>query len=271
MNPRVPCGLTGVGSLPFVDVEEALALAASFDVPFLPELPAFDPSEFMIPAALRGFDAGEPDLALVDRFLQVLPRPRLVKVQMAGPTTVLAFAPGIARTVVIDWLSRRARATLERLRAAGHTTLFMLDEPALATHAPDGLTELIEVIRAEGAQVGVHCCGNTDWARLVSFELDFVSFDARLSLDALLADARAFEAYVERGGALAIGVVPTTPGPAFELSRLAPLKHVLSRSLLTPACGLGLHSPERAREIVTELRVAQARVRSGLAEALGDR
>ncbi len=49
-----PCATTGIGSLPHTQQELALQMALLHDVPFLPQLPASDPQELMIPAALEG-------------------------------------------------------------------------------------------------------------------------------------------------------------------------------------------------------------------------
>lgn len=173
---------TGVGSLPFTDVDEALRYSLAHDVPFLPELPKLDPAEFMIPAALEGFAAGVPDLRMLERFLGALSSPRLIKLQMAGPTTLVAFGKDVGRAEVVPWLVLRARTMIAAARSRGHEVLFVLDEPALVSHAPFGLDVLVPEVRATGAKVGLHCCGETSWAALLPLGLDALSFDAALSL-----------------------------------------------------------------------------------------
>ena len=49
-----PCATTGIGSLPHTQQELALQMALQVDVPYLPQLPAGNPSEYMIPSALDG-------------------------------------------------------------------------------------------------------------------------------------------------------------------------------------------------------------------------
>jgi hypothetical protein len=49
-----PCATTGIGSLPHTQLELALQVALHHDLAFLPQLPAQNPSELMIPAALEG-------------------------------------------------------------------------------------------------------------------------------------------------------------------------------------------------------------------------
>lgn len=265
MNPRLPpCALTAVGSLPFVSEERALALSTALDVPFLPELPQLDPSEFMIPSALRGFESGVPDLTMLERFLKALPGPRWIKLQMAGPSTLSAFAKGVESEAIGPWLALRGRSMIARARAAGHEVIFVLDEPALATSSvspSEGL--VLNALREAGARVGLHCCGNTNWERLLGLPLDYLSLDVQLSLDALLSHREAWNAF---GGALMLGVIPTTPGASWDSAAIATkLEAVLTprqleRSLLTPACGLALHSAASAESIIAGLRQVQRRL-----------
>ena len=144
----------------------ALGLSTGLDVPFLPELPQLDPREFMIPAALRGFESGVPDLTMLERFLKGLPAPRWIKLQMAGPTTLSAFAKGVRAEAIGPWLALRGRAMIHRARAAGHEVIFVLDEPALVSSPVSPSEEpVLRALREAGARVGLHCCGNTDyWA-----------------------------------------------------------------------------------------------------------
>lgn len=265
MNPRLPpCALTGIGSLPFVSEDRALALSTGLDVPFLPELPQLDPSEFMIPAALRGFESGVPDLTMLERFLKALPGPRWIKLQMSGPSTLSAFAKGVEAGAIGPWLALRGRAMITRARSAGHEVIFVLDEPALANSpvSPEE-AEVLGALREVGARVGLHCCGNTDWGRLLGLPLDYLSLDVHLSLDALLAHREAWRAFE---GALMLGVVPTNPGATWDSAAIATkLEAVftprqLERSLLTPACGLALHSVASAEAIIAGLRQVQRRL-----------
>ncbi len=52
---------------------------------------------------------------------------------------------------------------------------------------------LVLALQREGALVGIHCCGNTDWAALLDVQPDLLSLDVRLSLDAMLEEKEALE------------------------------------------------------------------------------
>lgn len=47
------CATTGIGSLPLTQLELGVQLAFQVDIPYLPQLPVGNPTEFMIPAALE--------------------------------------------------------------------------------------------------------------------------------------------------------------------------------------------------------------------------
>lgn len=55
------CGTTGIGSLPHTQLEMGLQMALQVDIPYLPQLPVGNPSEFMIPAALEGLPGLQVD------------------------------------------------------------------------------------------------------------------------------------------------------------------------------------------------------------------
>lgn len=219
---------------------------------------------------------------------------RFAKVQLAGPFTLrwvlrttrgepLAATPegkAIERQIFRLVLAR-ALALARRLRETGARPVIFLDEPGLyAFDRRDpqhlvGLQELRVVVlalRREGAVVGVHCCGNTEWGLLLGLGWDVVSIDARLSLEPVLATGAALEKFQAAGGVLALGVVPTDLSASDDLDavlreareRLRP--EALGRCLLTPACGLALRSVQDAERIFSELRRAQQELRGAGAQ-----
>ena len=226
---------------------------------------------------------------------------KLAKAQLAGPVTLrwvtklsdgraLAEEPSLDRAVFRLALARGLAMT-RALRRAGATPLFFLDEPGL--FAFDGrnpshvvvlqeLRVLASALQHEGALVGLHCCSNTDWGRLLRLGLDILAVDARLSLDALVEERAAFLEFLSGGGTLALGVIPTDVTAGYRVEELAdaveatlravlppslPLEAVLKRLLLTPACGLGLRTVQDAERILGEVREAQARLRACLTAA----
>jgi len=181
-------------------------------------------------------------------------------------------------------LARKAAWQAEQFRQAGREAVIFFDEPFLtgfgSAFLPVSreeittiLTEVLNAVREPGpVTVGVHCCGNTDWALLLDTPIDILSFDSYGYFDHLLLFEKSLAAFLDRGGYLAWGLVPTGDDLAQEtgdslwqrftsqVERLADtglgLHKVLNHSLLTPACGLGYLSPEaatRALEILGEM------------------
>jgi hypothetical protein len=224
----------------------------------------------------------------------------LAKAQLAGPATVrwgttlesggaVSDHPALDRQV-FRLLLARSLAMVKALRAAGATPLFYLDEPglyALDTRNGRHLLMLQEVrllvvaLQREGALVGLHCCGNTRWEALLELGLDLLSFDVRLSLDALLDVPGPLLAFLRGGGVLSLGLVPTdlgedsrevdwasAAGASLESVLGAALgQAALERSVLTPACGLALRTVGDAERIVEQLRAAQVALRGNLRAA----
>jgi hypothetical protein len=303
-------------------------------VPFLPELPALNPGEFMMASALEGFpglDFDAQGLCTVDRrvweaegpafgkrleaalasgelssfepspsarrawrpfvFEVQTRRLALAKAQLAGPATVrwgtqLSSGGPLTEDSELDGqvlrlLMARCLAMVKALRATGATPLFYLDEPGLyALDTSDGrhllmlqeLRLLVVALQREGALVGLHCCGNTAWEALLELGLDLLSFDVRLSLDALLDVPGPLEAFLAGGGALSLGIVPTDFGEEASVTEVVATakdslasvlgaeraRVALQRSVLTPACGLALRTVLDAEHIVEQLRAAKA-------------
>jgi hypothetical protein len=114
---------------------------------------------------------------------------------------------------------------------------------------------VVDAIHASGAIAGVHCCGNTEWSILVEAGVDIIAFDAFSFGETIAIYPEAIRALVERGGAIAWGIVPTSAAvreqsvPSLvaalesKMERLAATgidKTLLAeRAMLTPACGTG--------------------------------
>lgn len=198
----------------------------------------------------------------------------VAKAQIAGPLTcqwVLRPVssgmqiPADAQSQILRFILARSLAMIDKIKAAGAKPLFFFDEPGLSIFnrgnpahivALQDLKLAVQALKARGAEVGVHCCSNTDWESLLGIGLDWLSIDARLSLSSLLAQDLALGRFLAGGGRLSLGVIPTDLSPgdtqAFDPARTArELKGklpaiALSSVLFTPACGLALLDAEQA-------------------------
>jgi hypothetical protein len=228
------------------------------------------------------------------------------KVQIAGPLTAgwsLRLTdrkrpardpgPGGARELelppelssqIFGLVLSRALAMVRELRARSIMPLVYLDEPGLYGFLPKeprhrvALEELrltIQALRKEGAQVGLHCCSNTDWASLLTLPVHYLSLDTGMSLDNLLSRATPdLKRYLKDGGKLSLGAVPSRAETGSLQDLLDPkrlfqqlletfarhwsddpaaVRAALADSLLTPACGLALQTPADCEAVLASL------------------
>ena len=218
------------------------------------------------------------------------PRPAWVKGQVTGPFTFamtvtdegqrpLADTPELYE-VAVQGLTMKARWMARTLRGVADNALVVLDEPclcsfgsAVVTLSREELTAAlegaVEAIHAEGVLCGLHCCGHTDWSLVLRTGVDVVSFDAHDYFQGLSLYPTELGAFVERGGVLSWGIVPTSTVAA-ELGAEAlwreltdhidvlarqglPREALVRQSLLTPACGLGTRSVGEAEHVLDVL------------------
>ncbi|MFN3966439.1 MAG: methionine synthase [Endomicrobiia bacterium] len=111
--------------------------------------------------------------------------------------------------------------------------------------------------------IGVHCCANTDWSILLETDIDILSFDAYEFFDNLILYSEKIKSFIERGGKLAWGIVPTSEeylknensktlieklkNKIEQLNKKnIDIKKITEQILITPACGLGIKTEETA-------------------------
>ena len=142
----------------------------------------------------------------------------------------------------------------------GIKTILFFDEPSLSSfgsafsglNREDVIHSLNECFEAVKGLKGVHCCGNTDWSVLLSTDLDILSFDAYGFFETLALYPKELKAFLERGGILAWGIVPTNEEVLKEdaQSLVKRLQNgintliskgidqtLLQRAIITPSCG----------------------------------
>jgi hypothetical protein len=214
-----------------------------------------------------------------------------IKGHTVGPVTFAAairdddgrnlFAYPDLSEAFVKALAIRALWQVRQLGRSGKRPILFLDEPYLAGYGSAFtpiqrhevvalIKEVVDYLRERSeAIIGIHCCGNTDWSMIVEAGPDILSFDAFSYLDYLFLYAGELRRFIEAGGAVAWGIVPTfgfTGRESVEsLSRrlheaLAKLHalgldpaRVARQSLLTPACGTGTMDPAAAERVLALL------------------
>lgn len=225
------------------------------------------------------------------KHLQIRSGPlKFFKGQMAGPITFGLSVKDkegkdlIHNEVIFDALLKalilRGCWLIQRMREVKARIIFFLDEPALAglgsaffTVSPEIIKktweELITAWQTQGALVGIHCCGNTDWSLLFESKVDIINFDAWSFWERLVLYLDNLVDFLDRGGILAWGIVPTAEFSGTEnleiiMTRLenemeelvqngVSKKKLYAQSLLTPSCGMGLMSEKNAEKVLSLL------------------
>jgi methionine synthase II (cobalamin-independent) len=185
------------------------------------------------------------------------------------------------RDILIKHLSWKARWMEKRFNDLFPEipTILFFDEPSLSSfgsafsslNREEVIHSLNECLDAVKGLKGIHCCGNTDWSVLLSTNLDILSFDAYGYLETLSLYPKELKTFLERGGILAWGIVPTSEEivKADGQSLVNRLKKgieilskkgidpvLLQKAILTPSCGtaaLPIPLAERVCELTAEI------------------
>jgi len=195
---------------------------------------------------------------------------KYIKGQITGPITfglALAdqeqkpiFYDPTLREILVNHLSLKARWMEKKFKDLfpRTPTILFFDEPSLSSfgsafsslNRDEVIHSLNECFDAVKGLKGIHCCGNTDWSVLLSTNLDILSFDAYGYLETLSLYPKELKAFLERGGILAWGIVPTSEAVIKEdaksligrikegvkaLSKMGIDRTLLERALLTPS------------------------------------
>ena len=252
-----------------------------------------------------GPEASETFFQFIERLKGGQQAFQAVKGQIVGPFTLLAGLkdPG-DRSILYDdrfqdvvpkLLAMKAVWQIRHLSVFGRPVILFLDEPALAGFGSSAfisvsrelirqlLDETIGPIHQAGGLAGIHVCANTDWLLAFDSSLDVINFDAYNYLDKFCLYREDFLKFMNRGGIVAWGMVPTNEPAAIEqetaeslaerwLSHIeglvtpeVSLKKILTQSLFTPSCGCGSLSEASAGKVVQLTRdmgrLMQARMR----------
>jgi hypothetical protein len=208
------------------------------------------------------------------RFLDLnLHRVPAVKGQVTGPLSWSLMVvdekrvPIMEDDVLTEAISKHLRlkaAWMEReLRKLAPQTIIMVDEPYLGTLDSDSMSLsraqaallLEEVFAGIDGLKGIHCCGSPDWSMVLPASADIISMDAYDYPGSLAEHVEAVDAFLQRGGIIAWGIVPADDRAlgedldslvdrfhaAIETLVVRGLKRedLLAAALIMPACGLG--------------------------------
>ena len=298
---------TAMGVMPHKDIDRALQLAMSLDIPFWPQLPRYSYYEDMYVQAAEHFpgiilnlekqtlrfstekfineleevlnhfeepeffDVSEQYSAVYQKFLSYdLSGYPAIRGQLEGPISFGFYIKDendrpilfddTVRPFLFEFMSKRINIQLARLKTKNPNAFMFIDEPGLQflfsamsgysdVFAREDINNLFAMIERPR---GIHLCGNPDWDFLLGFDMDIVSIDLYTNSKVLPLCTRAIINFLERGGVIVWGIVPTNFEP-FERETMDSLisllestweglykegldrDFLLSHSLLSPA------------------------------------
>lgn len=218
----------------------------------------------------------------------------LLKGQLSGPLTVgmqitdsnrrSCYYDETQRELLVKALAMHAEWQTRRLRRLGFPVLVSIDEPGLyaygaSTHVTleretliANLNEIADGILRQGGIPGAHVCAGMDWTLLFDSKIQVINFDAYEYMTSMMVLAGPVQDFLERGGILSWGIVPTSPQAFKEtveslyerleenirelVKRGVDETRLREQSMLTPSCGTGtleLDLAERIYSLLYEL------------------
>jgi methionine synthase II (cobalamin-independent) len=231
-----------------------------------------------------------------------MPQIEFLKGQITGPFTFAASindSEGLAlinnavyMQVIIKGLIMKALWQIKFFQEFGKKVVIFIDEPFLSCFGSGftplnredvckGLSEVADAIKQAGGLVGVHCCGNTDWSIFTEIKgIDIINFDAFDFMERFILYGDYFRAFLKRGGLICWGIVPTQLFTGEETTDLLVRRIrdginklvakgveeslIVDGLLLSPSCGLGTFTPEKAEKIFTLLADTSESIRKFL-------
>lgn len=184
------------------------------------------------------------------------------------------------KEIITKTLSIKALWQIKNIRSANPDTtpIIFIDEPSISqlgtsafiTISTEEVVEMIkeisDLIKENGAISAIHCCGKCDWDIPISAGVDIINFDAYTFSQNLSLHSKSIKSFLEQGGKIAWGVIPTLHPEVLENAKLDTMltvfkkavkyltekgideKIIIANSLITPSCGAGALSEDLAEK-----------------------
>ncbi len=212
---------------------------------------------------------------------------QFIKCQVTGPFSMgLGLKDEKDKPVIYNFafydiikkaLRMKAKWMIKTIQAAypGVDIIIFFDEPYMVSFGSayisipreEVIASLNEVVEDLPARRGIHVCGNTDWSVPFQSEIDIVNYDAFAYLDTVFYFTEDLKGFLDRGGWIAPGIVPSSPEVMEEtpdtvrdraatfVEKIASITTPDTDSILfTTSCGLGSLTDEEARRAMELLK-----------------
>ncbi|MFW5879556.1 MAG: hypothetical protein ACOCUV_01900 [bacterium] len=229
-------------------------------------------------------------------------KPTYAKAQIIGPFTFATslidrekrcvFYDETLKEIIVKGLILKALWLVKKIKEASvdTTPIIFMDEPSISQYGTSAFitvkkedvvscfSEITSVLKKAGAIVGVHCCGNSDWSLITESGADILNFDGFYYAESLGLYLTEITSFLQNGGKIAWGVVPTMDTDCLEVATLKSsidkyeeaISYLLNKginkdvifdsTLITPACGAGNLTAKQAEKAM--------QLTAGLAQSL---
>jgi hypothetical protein len=167
LTPKSNLMITQIGSLPFTDVDAAVAYSLQHDIPFLPELTALGDG-------MTEYIKNPGQLTCLEAFKKH--QFKTVKIQCIGPATLIQGKYDEDDAVMRVYA--HVEAVLDGLNA--EEIILFLDEPSLGYVGFDFVRLWEPIFSSFSVTRGIHTCGNMQWDQMFAAPIDIISFDASM-------------------------------------------------------------------------------------------
>lgn len=192
------------------------------------------------------------------------------------------------RDIVVKLLSLKALWQIKRIKTANKDTIpiIFMDEPSVSQIGSSAyltisenvvinmIDEISNVIRNNGGLSAIHCCGKCDWRIPIKANADIINFDAYNYSRNFIAYHREISKFLNHGGKIAWGFVPTSDGEILKNLSIDNLedkfkncvkyltdngineKLIIDNSIITSSCGAGglnVKDAQTAMDMVKQL------------------
>lgn len=217
-------------------------------------------------------------------------KPKYAKGQITGPFTwgtsicdkenKCIYYDDTYRDIIVKGLTLKALWQIKKIKDASPETtpIIFMDEPSLGQFGTSAfltvqedvlitsLKEISQAIQENGALAGIHCCGKADWNKIIESGINIINFDAYSFAKSFMAHAAKVKEFINNGGYIAWGIVPTLDTDALKSATKESLvdklelvidslakksidkELILKQSIITPSCGAGSLDIELAKK-----------------------
>lgn len=208
-------------------------------------------------------------------------KPHFAKGQIVGPFTLAttlvdkdgkcAIYDETLKEIIIKTLTIKALWQIKQIKNANPaaTPIIFIDEPSISQLGTSAFVtisqneviemfkEITDILHANGALSAIHCCGKCDWSVPISSGVDIINLDAYSFAQNLSLFNKTVNDFLNNGGKIAWGVVPTLDKEALEHTDLTELENkfkqaisyltkkgideklIIENSIISPSCGAG--------------------------------